>query len=280
MCSGVWPGVCMTVDGDVAEFQHVAVLDALGMGSRHRRSSNSTYSAPAASRERAPGRDMVGMDMRIDHVEDAHARRRGRLEIGRDVADGIDDGRGRLAAAAEEVGGGDGIGMKKLSQDHGASSVARSRHHPPAQHAPELDRAGDGCHSIILLNDVTWPRSAMSIRNPKQALYAQFAIVAKALGHPQRLELLEQLAQGPRSVDVLPTKVGLPIANASQHLQQFRRAGLVTAERDGKFVNYSLADDTRADAARSLCGPSRSATSPRSTASCAAISTIATAWSL
>jgi len=83
----------------------------------------------------------------------------------------------------------------------------------------------------------------MSIRNPKQALYAQFASVAKTLGHPQRLALLEQLAQGTRSVDALSTKVGLPIANASQHLQQLRRAGLVTAERDGKFVNYTLADD-------------------------------------
>ena len=83
----------------------------------------------------------------------------------------------------------------------------------------------------------------MSIRNPKQALYAQFASVAKTLGHPQRLALLEQLAQGPRSVDALSTKVGLPIANASQHLQQLRRAGLVTAEREGKFVNYTLADD-------------------------------------
>jgi ArsR family transcriptional regulator len=84
----------------------------------------------------------------------------------------------------------------------------------------------------------------MSIRNPKQALYAQFASVAKTLGHPQRLELLEHLGQGPRSVEALSVKVGLPIANTSQHLQQLRRAGLVTAERAGKFVNYSLADDT------------------------------------
>ena len=84
----------------------------------------------------------------------------------------------------------------------------------------------------------------MSIRNPKQALYAQFASVAKTLGHPQRLALMEQLAQGPRSVDALSAKVGLPIANTSQHLQQLRRSGLVTAERDGKFVNYTLADDT------------------------------------
>jgi rhodanese-related sulfurtransferase/DNA-binding transcriptional ArsR family regulator len=83
----------------------------------------------------------------------------------------------------------------------------------------------------------------MSIRNPKQALYEQFAIVAKALGHAQRLELIEHLAQGPRSVEALATKLGLPIANASQHLQTLRRAGLVSAERDGKFVNYRLADD-------------------------------------
>jgi rhodanese-related sulfurtransferase/DNA-binding transcriptional ArsR family regulator len=84
----------------------------------------------------------------------------------------------------------------------------------------------------------------VSIRNPKQALYAQFAAVAKALGHPQRLELIEQLAQGPRSVDLLASKFGLPIANVSQHLQTLRRAGLVRAEREGKFVNYRLADES------------------------------------
>ncbi|ANT50012.1 ArsR/SmtB family transcription factor [Mesorhizobium amorphae] len=84
----------------------------------------------------------------------------------------------------------------------------------------------------------------MSIRKPKQALYEQFAIVAKALGNPQRLELIEHLAQGARSVDLLATKAGLPIANVSQHLQTLRRAGLVQAEREGKFVNYRLTDDT------------------------------------
>ena len=84
----------------------------------------------------------------------------------------------------------------------------------------------------------------MSIRNPKQALYEQFATVAKALGHPQRLELIEHLAQGSRSVESLSTKLDLPIANTSQHLQNLRRAGLVAAERDGKFVNYRLIDET------------------------------------
>jgi rhodanese-related sulfurtransferase/biotin operon repressor len=84
----------------------------------------------------------------------------------------------------------------------------------------------------------------MSISNPKQALYAQFAQVAKAFGNPQRLELVEQLAQGPRSVEALAAKLSLPVANVSQHLQTMRRAGLVTSERDGKFVNYRLADDS------------------------------------
>ncbi len=83
----------------------------------------------------------------------------------------------------------------------------------------------------------------MSRQGPKHSLFAQFAVVAKTLGHAHRLELLEQLAQGERSVDVLAQRTGLSIANASQHLQQMRRAGLVGNRRDGKFVYYRLADD-------------------------------------
>jgi ArsR family transcriptional regulator len=83
----------------------------------------------------------------------------------------------------------------------------------------------------------------MSIRNPKLILFARFAEVAKSLAHAHRLELLEQLAQGERSVEVLADRTGLSVANASQHLQQMRRAGLVANRRDGKFVYYRLADD-------------------------------------
>lgn len=83
----------------------------------------------------------------------------------------------------------------------------------------------------------------MSSQGPKQALFAQFAAIAKTLGHAHRLELLEQLAQGERSVEVLADRTGLSIANASQHLQQMRRAGLVTTRRQGKFVYYALTDD-------------------------------------
>ena len=92
----------------------------------------------------------------------------------------------------------------------------------------------------------------MSIRNPKLALFAQFATVAKSLAHAHRLELLEQLAQGERSVETLAHKAGLSLANASQHLQQMRRAGLLAARRDGKFVFYSLADDAVLDLVSAL----------------------------
>src|SRR6202049_1781731 len=85
----------------------------------------------------------------------------------------------------------------------------------------------------------------MSTRNPKLALFAQFAAVAKS--HVHRLELLEQLAQGERSVEVVADRTRLSIANASQHLQQMRRAGLVASRREGKFVYYRLIDDSILD---------------------------------
>ena len=94
----------------------------------------------------------------------------------------------------------------------------------------------------------------MSSQGPKQALFAQFAIVAKTLGHAHRLELLEQLAQGERSVDVLAHVTGLSIANASQHLQHMRRAGLVVNRRDGKFIFYRVADDAVLDLLAGLRG--------------------------
>jgi rhodanese-related sulfurtransferase/DNA-binding transcriptional ArsR family regulator len=85
---------------------------------------------------------------------------------------------------------------------------------------------------------------AMSTQSPKQALLTQFALVAKSLSHPDRLDLLEHLAQGERSVEALAQRAGLAMANASHHLQQLRRAGLVTTRREGKFIFYALADDS------------------------------------
>jgi rhodanese-related sulfurtransferase/DNA-binding transcriptional ArsR family regulator len=83
----------------------------------------------------------------------------------------------------------------------------------------------------------------MSRSSPKSTLVAQFAAVAKSLAHPHRLEILEQLAQGERSVEVAAARTGLSVANTSQHLQQMRRAGIVAARREGKFILYTLADD-------------------------------------
>jgi len=78
--------------------------------------------------------------------------------------------------------------------------------------------------------------------SPKTALLEEYALVARALSAPARLMLLEQLAQGERGVEALADKTGLTIANCSQHLQQLRRAALVTSRRDGKAVIYRLAD--------------------------------------
>jgi ArsR family transcriptional regulator len=92
----------------------------------------------------------------------------------------------------------------------------------------------------------------MSRDSPKLALFTQFAAVAKSLAHAHRLEILEQLAQGERSVELLAERSGLTVANASQHLQQMRRTGVVTARRDGKFVFYALADDAVLDLVSAL----------------------------
>ena len=81
----------------------------------------------------------------------------------------------------------------------------------------------------------------MSTGNFKQDIYAQLARVAKALGHPNRLELLEFVAQGPRSVDELATMTRLSVANASKHLQELRHAGLVRARKEGVRVFYEVA---------------------------------------
>ena len=86
-----------------------------------------------------------------------------------------------------------------------------------------------------------------SKQGPKQVLFAQFAAIAKTLGHPHRLELLEQLAQGERSVETLAQRTRLSVANASQHLQHMRRAGLVANRREGKFIYYRLNDDAVLD---------------------------------
>jgi len=95
----------------------------------------------------------------------------------------------------------------------------------------------------------------MSTSNFKHDLFAQFARVGKALGNGNRLELIEHIAQGERSVDELAKVSGLTVANTSQHLQQLRQAGLVLCRKAGLKVFYRLSGDdviTLLDALRSV----------------------------
>jgi rhodanese-related sulfurtransferase len=81
----------------------------------------------------------------------------------------------------------------------------------------------------------------MSTRQSKEALFEAIAGMGKAFASPRRLELIDLLAQGSRSVDQLARASGQSTANASQHLQALHASGVVTRERDGTRVNYSLA---------------------------------------
>jgi rhodanese-related sulfurtransferase/DNA-binding HxlR family transcriptional regulator len=82
-----------------------------------------------------------------------------------------------------------------------------------------------------------------SSRSHKDALFEAIAVMGKALASPRRLELLELLAQAPRTVEELAEMTGQSSANTSQHLQSLHAAGLVTRQREGTRVRYELAGD-------------------------------------
>lgn len=79
-------------------------------------------------------------------------------------------------------------------------------------------------------------------RQYKDAIYEQFARISKALASSHRIELVELLAQGPRTVEALSRLADLSLANASQHLQVLRAAGLVESLKEGLYVTYRVAD--------------------------------------
>jgi rhodanese-related sulfurtransferase/predicted transcriptional regulator len=83
----------------------------------------------------------------------------------------------------------------------------------------------------------------MDARNQKDALFEAIALMGKAFASPRRLELLDLLAQAPRTVDELARASELSMANTSQHLQALHAAGMVTRVREGTSVRYSLAGD-------------------------------------
>jgi rhodanese-related sulfurtransferase/DNA-binding transcriptional ArsR family regulator len=86
----------------------------------------------------------------------------------------------------------------------------------------------------------------------KDRLYGQFARIGKGLASPHRLEFLELLAQGERTVDSLAKETGLSLANASQHLLALREAGLVESRKQGLFVHYRLADPSVFELSRAI----------------------------
>ena len=88
----------------------------------------------------------------------------------------------------------------------------------------------------------------MSARALKDSIYGEFAVLSKAFSAPKRLELLELLAQCPRSVEALAQQASISVANASQHLKTLRTARLVDAEKRGLNVVYRLAGEDVAQA--------------------------------
>src|SRR2546422_2580376 len=97
-------------------------------------------------------------------------------------------------------------------------------------------------YSSDLLN-TTLGSQLMSTQNPKRELFQQLARVGTALSSGTRLEFLELLAQGERSVDQLAAMTGATVANTSQHLQKLRQAGLIAGRKQGLYVFYRLAGD-------------------------------------
>lgn len=84
-------------------------------------------------------------------------------------------------------------------------------------------------------------------RRFKDSIYEQFARIGKAVSSPKRLELLDLLCQGKRTVEVLARETGMSVANTSQHLHVLRAARLVEADKEGLFVTYRLAGQTVCD---------------------------------
>lgn len=94
----------------------------------------------------------------------------------------------------------------------------------------------------------------MSMDTPRRTAFSHFALIGKAIGNGHRLELIDMLAQGERSVEDLARILRLSVANTSQHLQHLRRVGLVVGRKDGQRVFYRLADDAVIELLDSLRG--------------------------
>ncbi|MCC8354682.1 ArsR/SmtB family transcription factor [Bacillus sp. AF23] len=92
----------------------------------------------------------------------------------------------------------------------------------------------------------------MNERNLKDLLYQEFARIGKCFSSPRRLEILDVLTQGPKSVEILAKSTNMSIANVSQHLKTLFNSRLVSYKKEGNYVIYELADETIADFLASL----------------------------
>jgi rhodanese-related sulfurtransferase len=84
---------------------------------------------------------------------------------------------------------------------------------------------------------------AMAHREFKDRLFGQFARIGKALSSPRRLEIVDLLAQGERTVEEIARETSMSVASASQHLQALKAARMVEARREGLYIHYRLADE-------------------------------------
>ena len=89
-------------------------------------------------------------------------------------------------------------------------------------------------------------------RQFKDAIYEQFSRIGKAVSSPKRLELLDLICQGEKTVETLSRDTGLSVANTSQHLQTLKTARLIKSEKEGLYVKYRLADDMVCEFFRSM----------------------------
>src|ERR671910_3449323 len=84
---------------------------------------------------------------------------------------------------------------------------------------------------------------AVTHREFKDRLFAHFARIGKALSSPRRLEIVDLLAQGERTVEEIARETSMSVASTSQHLQALKGARMVEARREGLYVHYRLADE-------------------------------------
>jgi rhodanese-related sulfurtransferase/predicted transcriptional regulator len=84
----------------------------------------------------------------------------------------------------------------------------------------------------------------MLATSPKKEVYRLLARIGRGVSSPARLEILDLLAQGEKTVETLALQAGLSVKNASAHLRELRSAGLVEARREGRYVHYRLADES------------------------------------